>query len=426
MDQPTFAHFRRVSNPRPPSKGTPARIHHTPQGNQKFQPLPHPTGVPPYHVALETLVAPGVMQTMQSFNQMVFHVAGDTGGINDARPQQVVAEHMEAQFDAPNPQDRPCFFYHLGDVVYFNGAASEYYAQFYDPYMHYPAPIVAIPGNHDGDPDLTLNPVPASLTAFVENFCAATSHLSAEAQDASRDAMTQPNCYWTLETPLAAFIGMYTNVPNGGAVDDVQKSWLVSELKNADAAKALIVSMHHPIYSLDVHHSGSAYMSSLLDGAIQSSGRTPDIVFAGHVHNYQRFTRRLDGWQIPYIVAGSGGYHSFHYLGKQADGSAIQPGYQPPGEPEITLENFCQGCHGFLRMTLTPSMLKGEYFSVPGAQEPPTNPAALVDQFTLDLKAHTVSSSKPAPPPAPPRPKPVPGPRPHRHPGNSPGGRGRR
>jgi acid phosphatase type 7 len=46
----------------------------------------------------------------------------------------------------------PTFFYHLGDVVYYNGQITDYYSQFYEPYNHYNVPILGIPGNHDGDP----------------------------------------------------------------------------------------------------------------------------------------------------------------------------------------------------------------------------------------------------------------------------------
>ena len=46
----------------------------------------------------------------------------------------------------------PSFFYHLGDVVYNFGEAAYYYDQFYEPYRNYPAPILGIPGNHDGVP----------------------------------------------------------------------------------------------------------------------------------------------------------------------------------------------------------------------------------------------------------------------------------
>jgi hypothetical protein len=30
--------------------------------------------------------------------------------------------------------------------------------------------------------------------------------------------------------------------------------------------------------------------------------------FSGYVHNYQRFSRTVDGQMVPYIVAGAGGY----------------------------------------------------------------------------------------------------------------------
>jgi hypothetical protein len=74
------------------------------------------------------------------------------------------------------------------------------------------------PGNHDGDVDLIdqFNKLSDSLKCFVRNFCAqAPIHLP-EAQDAPRDAMTQPNVYWTLNTPMATIIGLYTNVASGG------------------------------------------------------------------------------------------------------------------------------------------------------------------------------------------------------------------
>lgn len=381
-------HHRVFAKPRVTGQ---VNIRHTPTGNQKFQPLPRPTGVPPYHLSLETVVSADIIQAITASGQMVFHIVGDTGGIKDSLPQQVVDEHMEGQFEGVAPEETPTFFYHLGDVVYFNGDASEYYGQFYHPYMNYKAPILGIPGNHDGDPNPGVQPVPASLAAFVENFCAPAPLLTKEAQDAPREAMTQPNVYWALETSLARFIGLYTNVPNGGMLDDYQKAWLVSELKGAPADQALIVCMHHPIYSLDTHHSGSKYMAEVLDAAIQSSGRTPDIVFAGHVHNYQRFTRQLDGGsQIPYIVAGSGGYHSFHYLPKASDGGRIQTPFATP-ENGVTLESYCEGRHGFMRVTVTKDTLKGEYFSVPTERESPTDPAKLEDSFLLDLRGHTVS-----------------------------------
>jgi len=64
-----------------------------------------------------------------------------------------------------------------------------------------------------------------------------------------------------------------------------------------------------------------------LDRAIADSGRTPDAVFSGHVHSYQRFTRRAGGHDLPFIVAGAGGYaHSpkaMHKLQTDANGKPL-------------------------------------------------------------------------------------------------------
>ncbi len=362
-------------------------IHRTPEAlpNQTRQPLPTPTGQPPYHLSLDSVLPAASIQAIKAAGKQVFHIVGDTGGVKAPQSQQLVAAHMEDDFAAPDPAARPAFFYHLGDVVYYYGQASEYYAQFYDPYVHYPAPIFAIPGNHDGD--LFDTSVP-SLAAFVENFCASSPHLSSESGDSGRDTMTQPNAYWTLDTPFVTFVGLYTNVPEGGWVDNDQIAWFEAELTNAPQDKALIVALHHPIYSADIYHSGSTYMGTILNQAIAHTGRIPDAVFTGHVHNYQRFTRTIQGRDVPYIVAGAGGYWNLHYMLK-VQGAPIQTPYAFPAMG-VTLEQYCEDRHGYLLMEADGKTLKGSYFSVPRPQEPWRNPAQLVDSFTLDLQAHKV------------------------------------
>jgi predicted phosphodiesterase len=59
--------------------------------------------------------------------------------------------------------------YHLGDVVYSFGEAAYYYDQFYDPFRNYPAPIFAVPGNHDGmvAPNRRRNRWPLSCRIFA-------------------------------------------------------------------------------------------------------------------------------------------------------------------------------------------------------------------------------------------------------------------
>lgn len=353
--------------------------------NQTKQPLPAPTSPSPYHLSLDSVLPAASIQAIQAAGKMSFHIAGDTGGVKAPQSQQLVVSHMENDFSATDPTTRPAFFYNLGDVVYYYGQASEYYAQFYDPYVHYPAPIFAIPGNHDGD--LIDQSVP-SLAAFTENFCAPTPHLSSEAGDSGRDTMTQPNVYWTLETPFATFVGLYTNVPEGGWVDKDQIAWFETELTNAPQDKALIVTMHHPIYSADTYHSGSHYMSRILDDAIAHTGRIPDAVFSGHVHNYQRFSRTIQGRTVPYIVAGAGGYWNLHYM-LQVQGTPIQVPYVFP-DMGVTLEQYCENRHGYLLMEVDGKTLKGSYFSVPRPQEPWRDPAQLVDSFILDLQTHQI------------------------------------
>ena len=44
------------------------------------------------------------------------------------------------------------------------------------------------------------------------------------------------------------------------------------------------------------------------DKACGDAGIEPDAVLSGHAHLYQRFTRKVDGREIPYVVAGSGGF----------------------------------------------------------------------------------------------------------------------
>ena len=149
--------------------------------NQVFHPLPPPTGPAPYRLTLESVVPQGTIQQINTAGRLVFHATGDTGGIQNGTPQRIVAMHMVDDLQASNA----AFFYHLGDVVYYNGEASCYYEQFYDPYLQYDVPILAIPGNHDGDELPGEDP---SLSAFVDNFCAQTPRITPDAGDVQRRA----------------------------------------------------------------------------------------------------------------------------------------------------------------------------------------------------------------------------------------------
>jgi acid phosphatase type 7 len=356
-------------------------------GNQKFQPLPSPTGSSPYHLSLSQILGADRVSAINKSGAMTFHAVGDTGGVADPLPQQAVADAMESAYDAPAT---PSFLYILGDVIYYYGEAQNYYPQFYQPYAHYPAPIFAIPGNHDGD---VAAPGVSSLAAFVTNFCSRSPVTSPDAGDVGRKTMVQPNVYWTLECPFVTMIGLYSNVPEGGQFDQTQIDWLVSELRSASEDSALIVSAHHPSFSLDDVHSGSAYMAQTLDAAFQKAGRIPDLVFSGHVHNYQRFTRVMgqDQRSVPYIVAGGGGYWNLYKVQLQSGGAPVDLPYKVPGQ-ELSLETYCDTRHGYLLMSATAETLSGEYYAVPVPAEGDPVVAQRFDGFSIDLKKHIVST----------------------------------
>ena len=67
--------------------------------------------------------------------------------------------------------------------------------------------------------------------------------------------MTQPYVYWTLNTPFATIVGLYSNVD--GTLDargtSEQFPWFQEQIKNAPKNKALIVAVHHPPYSRGGH-----------------------------------------------------------------------------------------------------------------------------------------------------------------------------
>ncbi len=286
------------------------------QGSQKFQPLPEPLGQPPYHYELSDVV-PDIAAKAEKLGKLIFHCVGDTGGVKSPDYQAEVAAVMKGDLQKAEGA-APTFFYHLGDVVYYNGQITEYYGQFYEPYNHYDIPIISIPGNHDGDP---IDASQVSLDGWVDYFMTPKPRINPESHDAPRATMTQPNVYFTLNAPFVTIVGMYSNVPEGGSIDSVQQQWLTNEFATAPEDKAMVVALHHPIYSFDDHHSGSARMADAVQHAINDSRRVPNMVLSAHVHNYQRIEREIvKGTQTPFMVMGMGGYYHLH--GMNVTGSA--------------------------------------------------------------------------------------------------------
>lgn len=355
--------------------------------NTRFRPLPHPTGDSPFRLDLSKILDPADFAAIAQHKRLTFHLNGDMGGIKDAVPQELVAKGMEKSFDpVADASVNPAFLYITGDCVYFNGEIKEYYRQFYEPYEFYPRPIFAVAGNHDGE-NLGADPS-ASLDGFMRNFCAPAPVHREEALDSHRTAMIQPNVHWTLTTPLCNIVGLYSNVPEGGEIKGEQFDWYVNELRALPTDVPLLTALHHPPYSADDHHSGSKHMVDVLDQAAQTAGRAPDMVVAGHVHNYQRLSRAdANGRITPYIVTGAGGYHNLHHVMKVNHQAMIPPVVLDRTNGVVTLHSYLDDHHGFLVMSVTPDRIVGDYYQVPRPQEPFSKGNQLVDHWEYDWHA---------------------------------------
>ena len=137
-------------------------------------------------------------------------------------------------------------------------------------------------------------------------------------------------------------------------------------------------------------------MKDFLENIFTETGVFPDLILAGHVHNYQRFTRNFNNKiQLPVIVAGAGGYHNLHYVD-----SKKEPIYVPNTNffTDVTMEEFCDDRHGFLCITIEKNgnerYMTGEYFTVPRPHESWRASAQLYDYFKLDLVKNKLSNSK--------------------------------
>lgn len=322
-----------------------------------LQPVPQPPTAQP-RIDLGDVLQPDFLTAITAAEQISFHAVGDTGAAK-VNSFQTAGQALENEASVADAMVRdvleggatgPAFFFHLGDVVYNFGEGQYYYDQFYEPFRSYDRPIFAIPGNHDGmvfgdQPDLPQIP---TLTAFLRNFCAETPAPSPDAGPMVRSTMDQPGVYFTLDAPFVSVIGLYTNVLESPGVissqsgayptlaGDAQLHFLQAELARLAPARkagerAVIIACHHPPASVDAGHGGGSGLAADIDNASRAAGFWPDAVLSGHAHLYQRFTRRVDGREIPYIVAGSGGF------------AATQPISGLPATPvtvgEYTLDN---------------------------------------------------------------------------------------
>jgi hypothetical protein len=305
-------------------------------------PLPQSAGAPPFRMTSQELGLPSPPGGCR-----VFHLCGDTGGIDNPKPQDAVVAALIADLDQ-NPE--VAFLWHVGDMAYYEGERAAFDTQLFEAYVNYDRLILGHPGNHDAEG-------PEGLTSFMRYFCDTHPRLLPEVEEYGRDTVDLPNVYWTLRDDFMTIIALFSNVPSGGVIDAEQAAWLAGELKAAPPDRPLVVSLHHPPYSVDAMHGGSAEMIEVLDGAFSVADRAPELVVAGHVHDEQFFTRERDGKEIAYVVSGNGGYRNLHPLADDAEeGREVAPG--------VTFEYGDASEWGFLRLSADVGGISGEYVGV--------------------------------------------------------------
>jgi hypothetical protein len=370
----------------------------------KIQPLPFPRsrgGDEPV-LTLEQiwgLDGPKVARGLSQSGQIVFHAVGDTGNTRSIRPQEAVADKMEADFYEEENRDKPVFFFHLGDIVYSFGEKQYYYDQFYEPYRNYPAPIIAIAGNHDGMVAPNTNAI--SLDAFLNNFCATTFTNSPESGGLDRTTMIQPSVYCTFEAPYVRIICLYSNTLEDPGiissedeafpqVTDVQLNFLraaLTRVKTEAFKGAVIVALHHPIFTHGTKHGGSPNVMREMDKICQDVGVWPHAILSGHAHNYQRFTRKMVDREIPYLIGGNGG-HATSRLRRKQDGGVLRVPAELPelaqGRDTVIFENYDDQNYGYLRILVDQRQLRIEYHPASDGRHAKTPD----DHVTVDLSSH--------------------------------------
>ena len=351
---------------------------------------------------------------------------GDTGAsVLSKLPNELsVADHVTNEFHTSNGANRPSFLFHLGDVVYSFGESQYYYDQFYEPFRNYPAPIFAVPGNHDSFIIPGTKPADAPLTTFMRNFCSSTPVITKEAGSLHRTAMTQPGVYFVLDAPFVRIIGLFSNSledpglissqkgqatrwPN---VPDYQIAFLTAQLKRIKTEKyagAVIIALHHPplCYApqgtggASSHHVGNSIMLSQIDSICQAQGVYPHAFISGHSHNYQRFTRTIsfdgDDYSVPFIIAGNGGFNVEPLVRPHGGSVAKEPNpgddveyleHSPAVKAEgLTIDKYDDKHYGYLRISVDSSQLQIDY-----QPTSPVSPPGKADSVAVDIANHSI------------------------------------
>ncbi len=371
---------------------------------------------------------PAAIEKITSAKKIVFHAGGDSGASaqRNLAHELSVADQITLDCHSAADPDRPRFFYHLGDLVYNFGESQYWYDQFYDPFRNYPAPIFAIPGNHDSFIVPGTKSASEPLKIFARNLCAAKPNITAEAGSLHRTAGTQPGVYFTLDAPFVRIIGLFSNsledpgvISNQSGkfpkVPNFQIEYLTAQLqrvKKENYKGALLLATHHPPYSYAPassgsggNHSSSSEMLFEIDSICKQVGVYPHAFLSGHAHNYQRYTRTVDfgakdPYDVPFIVCGDSGHNVNPVVRPKKGEPAQDPGNgidvsylegKKTGVKSkgVLLEKHDSFNYGYLRISVDAQQLRIGFHQA-GAS---SLPQSRFDMVTVDLATHTMVSN---------------------------------
>ncbi|MED6122278.1 putative purple acid phosphatase 20 [Stylosanthes scabra] len=158
------------------------------------------------------------------------------------------------------------------------------------------------------------------------------------------ESASDSNLYYSFDVAggiHVIMLGSYTDFDVGSP----QYQWLQGDLNKVDRGKTpwLIVMIHAPWYNSNEAHQGekeSVGMKAAMEDLLYEA--RVDVVFAGHVHAYERFTRvykdKADNCGPVHITIGDGGNREglhTHYIDPQPDISLFREASFGHGELEV-------------------------------------------------------------------------------------------
>ncbi|KAF8397837.1 hypothetical protein HHK36_016762 [Tetracentron sinense] len=191
-------------------------------------------------------------------------------------------------------------------------------------------PWMVTQGNHEIEKLPLLHP--SSFSSYNSRW-----HMPFE------DSASDSNLYYSFEVAgvHVVMLGSYTDFDTGSA----QYKWLEADLGkvNRERTPWLVVLIHAPWYNSNTAHQGeheAVDMKKAMEGLLY--GARVDVVFAGHVHAYERFTRVYDGKANAcgpvHITIGDGGNHNglaSKYMDPQPDISVFREASFGHGQFEV-------------------------------------------------------------------------------------------